>query len=254
MASHRGAHPEDHQQFGPNQTSRLRAVVHDLAWLRSRGYGDDSALELVGNRYRLKRRQRNAVARSACSVEERSHRTARCREASTLTDRWIIVDGFNVLISVEGLLGGAYLFIGRDRAYRDVNPVQGTYRLVKETTPAIEAIGTAMVDLDVEGLTWLLDDDVSNVGRVKDRMEDLAPAQIGWRVLNRGDVDAELARSKQVVATSDSVVLDHVDSWCSIERIVHNRMSDDNPHVIDLRVPVDCPNSGASESGETPLN
>jgi hypothetical protein len=47
-----------------------------------------------------------------------------------------------------------------------------------------------------------LDDDVSNVGRVKDRVKDLVPAQIGRRVLNRGDVDAELARSKQVVATS----------------------------------------------------
>jgi len=91
-------------------------------------------------------------------VQERSHRTARCREASTLTDRWIIVDGFNVLISVEGLLGGAYLFIGRDWAYRDVNPVQGTYRLVKETTPAIEAIGTAMVDLEGEGLRVCLAD------------------------------------------------------------------------------------------------
>jgi hypothetical protein len=35
----------------------------------------------------------------------------------------LVVDGFNVLITVEALLGGAFLFVGRDTAYRDVNPI-----------------------------------------------------------------------------------------------------------------------------------
>jgi hypothetical protein len=138
MTFHRGVHPEDQEQFSPSQLPVLRAAVRDLSWLRSRGYGDASSVEMVGDRYRLKRRQRDAVARSACSDAERAHRLVRRREPSSLVGHWIDIDGFNVLISVEGLLGGAYVFIGRDRAYRDVDPVQGTYRVVEETEPAIE--------------------------------------------------------------------------------------------------------------------
>lgn len=135
----------------------LRAAVYDLAWLRTRGYGDPSSVKMVGDRYQLTRRQRNAVARSACSDAERAHRRVRRKEPRALEGHWVNIDGFNVLISIEGLLGGAYLFVGRDRAYRDVDPVQGTYRIVAETKPAIRLIRETLKALRVVGVTWWLD-------------------------------------------------------------------------------------------------
>jgi hypothetical protein len=234
MTSHRGAHPEDDDQFARSQIRILRAAVHDLAWLRSRGYGDASSVKMVGDRYRLTRRQRDAVARSACTHVERAHRLVRRREPTGLSGEWIAVDGFNVLIAVEGLFGGAYLFIGRDRAYRDVNPVQGTYRLVEETEPAIEAVCGTMADCDVEGITWWLDAHVSNVGRLKSRLAALAPSSIGWEIQVRERVDERLAASDQLVATSDSAILDRVKGWCSVEQAVCAALSGD-PNVRDLR-------------------
>lgn len=234
MPSSRGPHPEDHEQFGPDQVSTLRAAVHDLAWLRSRGYGDSSSLKMVGDRYRLKRRQRNAVARSACSNVERAHRLVRRREPASLAGRWIDVDGFNVLISVEGMLGGAYLFLGRDCAFRDVNPVQGTYRSVEETIPAIRAIGTAMENLGVAGVSWWLDSHVSNVGRIKTRLADLAPPTIDWTIATREGVDEKVVERNRVVATSDSAILDRVDAWCSVEQIVLSQI-ENRPNLLDLR-------------------
>ena len=142
--SHRGHHPEDPQQFGGDQLPRLREAVRDLSWLRTRGYGDNAAQTLVGDRYALKRRQRDAVARSACSDDEKAHRLDARQEESDLNGRVVHVDGFNVLITAEALLGGAYLFVGRDSALRDVHPVQGTYRTVDETGDAIRHIGAIL--------------------------------------------------------------------------------------------------------------
>lgn len=234
MTSHRGAHPEDDAQFDPSQLDTLRAAVHDLAWLRTRGYGDSSSVKLVGDRYQLTRRQRNAVARSACSDNERVHRRVRRLSAKNLEGRRVDIDGFNVLISVEGLLGGAYLFVGRDRAYRDVDPVQGTYRLVAETAPAIRAIRSIGSELRITGVNWWLDAQVSNVGRLQTQLLDLAPPALDWEVHIHEAVDEVLVDRSRVVATSDSAVLDRVDEWCSLEQEVSRRMEGE-PNVRDLR-------------------
>lgn len=234
MPSHRGAHPEDEEQFARSQVPVLRKAVHDLAWLRTRGYGDASSIKMVGDRYRLKRRQRDAVARSACSDDQRAHRLARRREPSSLSDDWVDIDAFNVVISVEGLLGGAYLFVGRDRAYRDVDPVQGTYRVVQETVPALEHLREGLGRVGVAGATWWLDDHVSNVGRLRARIEEVAPAKLPWEVEVSEDVDETLVDRGRVVATSDSAILDRVASWCALEQVVLEQLSE-LPNVRDLR-------------------
>lgn len=222
VPSHRGAHPEDDEQFAPAQVPALRAAVCDLPWLRARGYGDPSSLKMVGNRYRLTRRQRNAVARAACTTGQRAHRVVRRRAPTSLAGCWIEIDAFNVLISVKGMLGGSYLFLGRDRAYRDVDPIRGTYRVVEETAPAIKGIRATMKCIGVKSLTWWLDAYVSNVGRLKTRLADARPSSLGWEIRVRESVDEKLVQFESAVATSDSALLDQIEAWCSVEEMVRS--------------------------------
>ena len=74
---HRGRHPGDDHLFSPEQLPALRAATADLSWLMSRGYADPSALKLIGDRHALTARQRQAVARCACSDAARDLRKAR---------------------------------------------------------------------------------------------------------------------------------------------------------------------------------
>lgn len=235
MPSNRGAHPEDSEQFAQEVRPRLRKAVRDLSWLRSRGYTGQAARELVGNRYRLRRRQRNAVYRSACSDAERKHRlAARCRPRR-LSGAWLDIDAFNVLISIEAALGGAYLFIGRDSAFRDVNPLQGTYRVVQQTDPAVELLRDTLSTLDVAGVRWHLDRSISNVGRVEAALDRVgASAPFAWKSVIEDDVDARLRAVENPVVTSDSAILDASDAWCHLEAHVHAR-SIDAVRLVDLR-------------------
>jgi len=231
--SHRGAHPEDPDQFGDDQIERLCDAVRDLSWLRSRGYGENSIRKLVGDRYRLQRRQRNAVIRSAATDEEvRARSESRC-SIDDLERETVHVDGFNVLITIEGALGGAYLFVGRDGALRDVDPIRGSYRTVEETQPAIEHVGRLLQEVGPAGVVWHLDEQMSNVGRLVTRLWQAAETNgWPWMVEVKNEVDAALVEAGEsgVVATSDSDILDAVPRWVNLPAAVVRR------HGLDATV------------------
>lgn len=235
MPSDRGPHPEDAEQFGVSQHDRLRAAVLDLSWLRSRGYSGGAARKLVGDRYQLKRRQRDAVARSACSDAERAHRLHARLAPEEVADRELHIDGFNVLITLEAALGGAYLFVGRDSAYRDVNPLKGTYRVVRQTRPALSLLAKALQALAPASVTWHLDRSISNVGRVKEQLAEVSPAaSFAWRLRVAGDVDDTLCSVPNPIVTSDSAILNATDAWVHLEALVHRRHVA-GANVVDLR-------------------
>lgn len=235
MPATRGAHPEDSKQFDSSQWPHLRRAVRDLSWLRSRGYSGSAPKKLVGDRYRLKRRQRDAVARSACSDSERAHRLDARLRPRALSGRRVAIDAFNLLITVEAALGGAYVFVGRDSAFRDVNPVQGTYRIVRQTAPALTLLVDVLQSLNLDGVTWHLDRSVSNVGRVKTRLEDRAlHSGTSWDIVEHDGVDAALCASDRPIVTSDSAILDATESWLHLEALVHARYESET-NLVDLR-------------------
>lgn len=235
MPSNRGAHPGDEELFARPRIPVLRRAVRDLSWLRSRGYGDTAAKEIVGNRYRLKCRQRNAVARSSCTDDERARRLAARLEPKAVSGEWLEIDGFNVLITTEAALGGAYLFVGRDSAFRDVNPVQGTYRIVQQTRRAIEILAMTCASLEINGATWHLDRSVSNVGRVKAHLAEGASGEsVQWHIDIQEDVDRVLIDARHPVVTSDSSILNASEQWLHLEALGQARYVPD-ANLVDLR-------------------
>ncbi len=217
--SHRGPHPEDARLFAPEARPTLREASGDLAWLLSRGYVNPSALKLVGDRYRLTARQRIAVERATCSDAARARREAHRVDPDQLRDRPIWLDGYNVLTTIEAALAGGVILTGRDGTYRDMASMHGSYRKVAETSPALELLGRVLTELGPSEARWYLDRPVSNSGRLKAIIEELADARgWAWSVELVADPDPLLAEADPVVATSDSVILDRCRAWCNLAR------------------------------------
>jgi hypothetical protein len=213
----------------------LREATHDLAWLRTRGYGDNAALKLVGDRYQLTRRQRNAIVRSAASDQDVERRGAAERPVTAVRDQAVHIDGFNILIALESALGGAYLFVGRDGCYRDIGTLHGTYRLVAETEPAIQLVGEGLDSLGARAVTWHLDAHVSNTGRLRARLVEHAERG-GWPWTVRIDdaPDQRLAQAESgLVVTHDSAILDRAAGWVNLVGFVVDRaVPDANVRVL----------------------
>ncbi len=234
--SHRGRAPGDEVLFGVEAVPLLRMAARDLHWLLSRGYALPSSLELVGNRHALRERQRLAVGRCVCSDAALQRRRDHCMVAEAMRGRELWMDGYNVLMAIEAALGGGVVLIGLDGCCRDVLGIHGSYHRVQETEPALRRIAGVVAELGISRCRWWLDQPVSNSGRLKSLMLDLARTEgWDWRVDLDMNPDRVLASSKEVIATADSVILDQCQRWFNLARLVLERIP--KAHVVDLSQP-----------------
>ena len=220
--------------FASEAIGDLRLAVADLSLLLTKEYAQKSALKLVGDRFSLRERQRLAVMRSACSDQQLACRSERRVELPNLAGESIAIDGYNVLITIEAAMSGGMIFKGRDGCYRDLASVHGTYRKVTETIPAVQLIGKFLLEIGAGEPLWLLDSPISNSGRLKTLIGELARENgWNWEIELLLSPDAELKKTDLVVATSDSVVLDECKSWVNLATEIIRRKRT-SARVIDL--------------------
>ena len=232
--SHRGPHPSDEKLFAPAAISDLRSALADYSLLLTKGYAEKSALKLVGDKFSLTQRQRLAIMRSACSDQQLANRIQKRIEAKNLAGQSVAVDGYNVLITIEAAMSGGVIFKGRDGCLRDLASIHGTYRKVAETIPAVELIGWFLQQIEADEALWLLDSPVSNSGRLKTLIGELADKNNwSWEIQLLLSPDAELIKTDQMVASSDSVILDGCRKWTNLAaEIIKQRIH--SATIIDL--------------------
>jgi hypothetical protein len=215
--THRGAHPDDAKLFCIEAVELLQQAVADYSLLLTKGYAEKGALKLVGDRFSLTQRQRLAVMRCACSDRQLELRAAREVNLNDIAGKTIAIDGYNVLITIEAALSDGIIFKGRDGCFRDLASIHGTYRKVTETIPAVELTGNFLKQINVPEALWLLDSPVSNSGRLKTLMAELAEKNdFNWDIRLLPSPDAELRKTDLVVASSDSAILDYCKSWTNL--------------------------------------
>ncbi|HXT12267.1 MAG TPA: DUF434 domain-containing protein [Candidatus Angelobacter sp.] len=227
VQAHRGAASEDFRLFAVDQLPVLRIAAADFCWLLDRDYAPRSALEVVGNRYSLAVRQRMAISRYACSENEARRRRERTIELAQLRGRELWVDGYNVLTLIESALSGGVVLWGRDGCCRDIAGIHRRYRKVSETIPALQLVGETIAASGAAGCRWWLDKPVSNSGRLKAAIIEIAKTN-RWNceVEVVFSPDRELSHTNNPIATSDGIVLDRCRSWVNLAR-----------HIIAERIP-----------------
>jgi hypothetical protein len=222
---HRGAHPADAKLFAVDQLPRLQQAVAELSWLLSRNYALRASLKLVGDRYELKHRQRVALARAACADQQRAQRQERRLPFHEIARQDLLIDGFNALITVEAALAGGVLLHCRDGCIRDLSSVHGSYRSVAETEAALQLLSETLLAAQPRSALWLLDQPVSNSGRLAAQIRELAVQHNWpWQVEVVMNPDKVLRASSQIVVTSDSNILDGAQGWLNLNETLLERL------------------------------
>ena len=159
--------------------------------------------------------------RASCSDSQLENRTQKQVSPDRAKSQPLIIDGYNLLITVEAALSNAPLFIGRDGCIRDLASIHGTYRKVDETLSAIEMIAGALNKLKTPEATWLLDQPVSNSGRLKQIIAAFAEKNaLTWDVQLVINPDKLLIESERLIVSSDSAVIDGCVQWLNLAMIV----------------------------------
>jgi len=225
----------DAKLFAEEKIPALRLAVADYSLLLTKGYAEKSSLKLVGDRFTLTERQRLAVMRCSCSDEHKTSRKNRRLDIKDIAKQAITLDGYNVLITIEAAMSGGMIFKGRDGSCRDLASIHGTYRKVTETIPAVELIGGFLQEIGAGKTIWLLDSPVSNSGRLKTLIREIAEKNgWSWEVNLVINPDAVLIKADSIVASSDSVILDGCSRWVDLAgEIIKAKLPASK--IIDLR-------------------
>ena len=212
MNAKRGYVPEDEKNFSPSALETMRTASRHIDYLINEGYDLKQASVFVGNHFLLSERQRLAIMRSLATKEQLEARKA--KEVTTGKEIW--VDGFNMIITLEVLLSDSVLFRCMDGTIRDLAALRGTYKIILETTAAVRMLLDALKEIKAESVHILLDEPVSNSGRLKALIADIGEEySFDLDIQIRKDVDRALY-GKENVVTSDSVILDNCRSWINL--------------------------------------
>jgi len=226
MDAKRGFVPEDVKNFSPQALEKMRTASRHVCYLANEGYDLKQATTFVGNHYLLSERQRLAIMRSVATKAQIENRQKKQvpMTAQALSGREVWIDGFNTIITLEVLLSDSILFSCMDGTIRDLAALRGTYRLIPETEKAILMLFELLQEAEVSRVNILLDQPVSNSGRLKTCMAEIGeeyPFALDIRILR--EVDRDLY-DREFVITSDSIILDHCISWVNLTRECLDRL------------------------------
>ena len=221
MNAKRGYVPEDDRNFSKETLSKMRTASGHVLYLINEGYEVKQATTFVGNHFILSERQRLAIARSVSTDEQLSIRKTKEKESLEGCDVWI--DGFNTIITMEVLLSDSILFTCMDGTIRDLAGLRGTYKIIPETREAVKILLDVLEEMKVSGIHILLDEPVSNSGRLKTLIAEMGEQydfDLDIQIIK--DVDRELY-TKENVITSDAIILDNCKSWINLMKRVVKR-------------------------------
>lgn len=216
MNAKRGYVPEDERNFSLEALEIMRTASRHIHYLINEGYDLKQASVFVGNHFMLSERQRLAIMRSLATDSQLRLREEKLVSLSHISGQEVWIDGFNTIITLEVLFSNSILLSCMDGTIRDLAALRGTYRLIPETTEAIHLLCEILREAEVGKVNILLDQPVSNSGRLKARIADIAePYSFDLDIQVRKEVDRELYDKKNVI-TSDSIILDHCISWINL--------------------------------------
>ena len=189
----------------------LRIAAEDFLYLLDRSYPRKAGLQLVGNRYNLNALHREVLHRGVFARKEARERRQRLVDIGRLVDFKLLVDGHNVLITVESGLAGRLLIAANDGLFRDVAGVSHRYRISTLTHEAIEAIFRILQEYPPKETLFFLDAPIRQSGELAAALRSAmnkCNLSGGAQALKVPEI--RLKGGEDVVASSDSAVLDEV--------------------------------------------
>jgi hypothetical protein len=206
------------QNFRCKEKQRTKAA-DDIRYLLERGYHRDIAIRFVADHYKMDKNERYILARTVFSDATASSRKKKKLDIRDLKNRKLLVDGYNVLITLENLLGSEDIWIGDDSFLRDIKGMFKNHSNKDITFQAVEKMLNFIKKSDFECAEILLDMQMKNSGElaafIRKRMEELSISGDA-RTSKHVDFDLKNCEPDYVVATADGVIIDAVENVVDI--------------------------------------
>ena len=199
----------------------LKLAAPDFLYLLDRGYPGAASLQLVGNRYNLDRLHREVLHRGIFAREEAKQRRKRLVGPEELVGRKLLVDGHNVIITIESGLAGRPLIAANDGLIRDVAGISHRYRISSQTQDAIENLLQFLHKYPPRETLFYLDAPIRQSGELAAALRSsLKGGNLPGDAQALKVPECRLVGAEGIIASSDSAVLDEVQQAFDLAAVV----------------------------------
>ncbi len=190
----------------------LKEAARDLRWIDARGYPRRSAIRFIGDHYQLSARERDILLRSAFPAATVKERRRRVVQACDLSKERVIIDGYNVTITIESALSGRLIILADDGFVRDVSRIFRSFMATEQTRVAWSHILRFLKEREPGMIEVVLDRPMSKSAELAARITRwMKECRIPGLCTLSSTGEKELAGQKGIKASADTVIIDHSD-------------------------------------------
>jgi len=201
----------------------IKKAAQDLKYLLDRGYNKKTALNLVVNHYRLNEKQRNFLQRYVFSERDIQLHRSRLFSIKKISGRYIVIDGYNVLVTVEAILS-KNLVRGMDGFLRDTSAIFSKYKFDENTKRALKTIILTLREYKPRFVLFIFDSQISHSGDLASYVRHkLNEFGLEGDARTSMSADKEIVDLNQITITTDSIIIEKVDSVVDIGSIIHEK-------------------------------
>jgi hypothetical protein len=175
----------------------------------------------------LDQEERNYLARKVSSDQTARNRRSKIVDFNDLKGQVILVDGYNVLITLESVLHHPQTILeSDDGVLRDTKAVFGNYRPHQETANVLNILLDFLKKSNPKEVHFFYDRPVSRSGELsKLTRETMEKNHLPGSAVTHPQVDRELIRNspEKVVATSDGPLMDKVKRVVDLPGLIRNK-------------------------------
>ena len=192
--------------------ARISQAASDVRKIAALGYPRASVITFVGNRYQLSRMERDVLLRMAFTRKEASRRRKKMVRAGQLRGSRLIIDGYNVTITLESALCRRLLVLADDGFVRDVSRIFRSFRPTERTRQAWQIILSFLKDYRPSYVQVLLDRPFSRSGELASRIGRwIDGAGLSGQCRAVAMNERQMAEMEGIKASADTVIIDHSD-------------------------------------------
>lgn len=193
----------------PLRKDLLIPAARDLRFLLSRGYPRKSSISFIGDHFQLHQGERDLLYRGTFTRDQSRTRQAKKVRTKTIRGEKLVVDGHNVLITLESALKGRPLLLADDNFVRDISRVFCRFRPTDTTKAAWNLIEKFFVDYLPCHVTIVLDAPLSRSRELAARIRRwMKNAGIKGDAIAAAMPESYLLALEGIKASADSGIID----------------------------------------------
>lgn len=187
-------------------------ALEEARYLLDRGYPKDSAVGFVSNHHRLAEKERFILMRVVVRSDLAWARRSKLLDLEDLRGQSISIDGYNVIITTESVIGGYPVYLCDDGLLRDSRGIFRGFKASPLTAIALNWILDLLASAGPARTEVLLDQQMSRSGELAEMVRGMmAERQLCGVAKTARNVDHLLKTAKRIILTSDGNVIDSVD-------------------------------------------